>query len=248
MAHGLKSFKDWFKGYEQNYVVIGGTACELLMGTAGLDFRATKDIDLVLIVESLSKEFCQRFWEYVRSAGYKIAEKSNGKPNFYRFQKPEDSDYPVMIELFARKPDCLTVPKDIHLVPLHVDDELSSLSAILLDDEYYSILQNGTIRIDGVSVIDAQHIILFKIKAWKDLLDRGAEKKKYLKHKNDIFRLTQLLTNGSPLTVSQSVIKELDAFVVDMEKEEVDLKAIGVSGKKEELLKLLKSNFVLKKM
>lgn len=31
MAHGLKSFKDWFKGYEQNYVVIGGTACELLM-------------------------------------------------------------------------------------------------------------------------------------------------------------------------------------------------------------------------
>lgn len=80
------------------------------------------------------------------------------------------------------------------------------------------------------------------------MLDRGAEKKKYVKHKNDIFRLTQLLTNGSPLTVSQSVIKELDAFVVDMEKEEVDLKAIGVSGKKEELLKLLKSNFVLKKM
>ena len=244
MARGLNFFKEWFKGYEQNYVVIGGTACELLMGSAGLDFRATKDIDMVLIVESLSKEFCGRFWEYIKAGGYEIEEKSGGEPCFYRFQKPKLEKYPVMIELFARKPDCLTVPKDVHLVPLHVDDELSSLSAILLDEEYYGILQNGTIQIDGISVIDTQHIILFKIKAWKDLLNSGAEKGKYTKHKNDVFRLAQLLIDGSPLVVSQNIMKELDAFIVAMQKEDINLKGIGVSGKKDDLLQLLKRNFV----
>ncbi|MFR5881536.1 MAG: hypothetical protein ACLUEQ_12415 [Cloacibacillus evryensis] len=33
-------------------MLIGGMACDLLMSDAGLDFRRTKDIDMVLIVES----------------------------------------------------------------------------------------------------------------------------------------------------------------------------------------------------
>ncbi|MDD3898415.1 MAG: tyrosine-type recombinase/integrase, partial [Syntrophomonadaceae bacterium] len=39
------------------YAIIGGTACDLLMSEDGLDFRATRDIDIVLIVESLTPEF-----------------------------------------------------------------------------------------------------------------------------------------------------------------------------------------------
>ncbi len=52
MVRGIDSFRDWFRGYEDQYVIIGGTACDLLMTEEGLDFRATKDIDLVLIVEA----------------------------------------------------------------------------------------------------------------------------------------------------------------------------------------------------
>lgn len=50
MVTGIKSFKEWFKGNEEQYTIIGGTACDILMTEDGLDFRATKDIDLVLIV------------------------------------------------------------------------------------------------------------------------------------------------------------------------------------------------------
>ena len=39
------------QGYEEQYAIIGGTACDILMTEEGLDFRATKDIDLVLIIE-----------------------------------------------------------------------------------------------------------------------------------------------------------------------------------------------------
>ena len=34
MVRGLNSFKEWFRGYETNYAIIGGTACDLLMDAA----------------------------------------------------------------------------------------------------------------------------------------------------------------------------------------------------------------------
>lgn len=66
MVLGIERFKEWFQGYEDQYAIIGGTACDLLMAEEGLDFRGTKDIDLVLIVEAISPEFGRRFWEFVR--------------------------------------------------------------------------------------------------------------------------------------------------------------------------------------
>lgn len=61
MVTGIDSFKEWFKGYEEQYVIIGGTACDILMTEEGLDFRATKDIDLVLIIEALDVNFGKNF-------------------------------------------------------------------------------------------------------------------------------------------------------------------------------------------
>ena len=52
MVTGIDSFKEWFKGSEEQYAIIGGTACDILMTEEGLDFRATKDIDLFLILHS----------------------------------------------------------------------------------------------------------------------------------------------------------------------------------------------------
>lgn len=54
MVHGLDRFKSYFRGFEDQYVIIGGTACDLLMSDEGFDFRATKDIDLVLIMETIT--------------------------------------------------------------------------------------------------------------------------------------------------------------------------------------------------
>ena len=70
MVRGLDGFKEWFKGYEDNYAIIGGTACDLLMNEAELDFRLTRDIDMVLIVEALHYDFGARLWEYIKKAGY----------------------------------------------------------------------------------------------------------------------------------------------------------------------------------
>ena len=72
MVTGIDSFKEWFKGSEEQYAIIGGTACDILMTDEGLDFRATKDIDLVLIIEAVDANFGKKFWEYVKHAGYEV--------------------------------------------------------------------------------------------------------------------------------------------------------------------------------
>ena len=57
MVSGFTKFKERFQGFENQYVIIGGTACDLIMENEELPFRATKDVDIVLIVESITAEF-----------------------------------------------------------------------------------------------------------------------------------------------------------------------------------------------
>ena len=164
MVRGVESFRQWFAEYTEQYTIIGGTACDLLMSEDGLDFRATRDIDMVLIVESLTPEFGRRFWEYVKAAGYEHRNKSTGEPQFYRFSKPSSREYPYMIELFSGRVDAIKLPGDAVLTPLPLDDEISSLLAILMDADYYQFLQEGKVVLNDIAVLGAAHLIPFKAK------------------------------------------------------------------------------------
>jgi len=57
MVRGLDIFRDYFKDYTDKYILIGGTACDLAMENMGLNFRATKDLDIVLILKSRQSFF-----------------------------------------------------------------------------------------------------------------------------------------------------------------------------------------------
>lgn len=48
---GLEKFKEYFRDYPDQYILIGGAACTISFREADLEFRATRDIDMVLIVE-----------------------------------------------------------------------------------------------------------------------------------------------------------------------------------------------------
>lgn len=252
MVRGLDSFREWFRDYEDQYAIIGGTACDILMADRGVDFRATKDLDLVLIVEAVDVEFANRFWDFVVSAGYEHRNKSTGNPQFYRFTNPKLRDYPMMIELFSRKPDIITLPDDVLLTPIPVDEEISSLSAILLEDAYYEFLKQGRVRVSEVTILDVPFLIPFKAKAWLDLSDRKkagerVDSRNIRKHKNVVFRLTELLDESQkPLsTVPKTVRKDMQVFLERMTEEEIDLKQLNIRGKtKETILKQLQAIYV----
>ena len=251
MITGIESFKEWFSGSEEQYTIIGGTACDILMTEEGLDFRATKDIDLVLIIEAVDANFGKKFWEYVKQAGYEHCNKSSGVPQFYRFSQPISNQYPAMIELFTRKLDALHLPDDAVLTPLPMDEDISSLSAILLDDDYYEFLKQGKVTVDGVTVLDAAYLIPFKAKAWMDLTDRKAagehvDSKNIRKHKNDVFRLTELIDPTDRIAMPVGVYRDIQEFVQRMGSESVDLKQLGLSGRtKDQILEELKEIYIV---
>jgi len=219
MVRGLNSFKEWFRGYENFYAVIGGTACDLLMSEVGGQFRATKDIDMVLIVEAITPDFGSRLWEYIKTAGYEHRRKSTNTPEFYRFTDPNSQEYPHMIELFSRRIEGITLPSDAVLTPFPVDGDISSLSAILLDDNYYEFLKSGIRIIDGISVIDASRLIPFKAKAWLDLEARRAkgeqiDSRNIRKHKNDVLQLYDLLPADMRIVLPETIEKDMKEFIL----------------------------------
>ena len=217
MVTGIDSFKEWFKGSEEQYAIIGGTACDILMTEEGLDFRATKDIDLVLIIEAVDANFGKKFWEYVKQAGYEHCNKSSGVPQFYRFSHPITNQYPAMIELFTRKLDAIQLPEDAVLTPLPMDKDISSLSAILLDDDYYEFLKQGKVTVDSKNI---------------------------KKHKNDVFRLTELIDLTAKVVAPQGVYADIQEFVQRMKNENVDIKQLGLVGRtKEKILEELKAMY-----
>lgn len=241
MVKGIDTFRTWFEGYEDQYIIIGGTACDLVLTAENIDFRATNDIDMVLIVEALTSEFGKRFWEYVVQAGYEHKNKSTGEPQFYRFSHPKGTGYPAMIELFSRRSEAITLPAEAVLTPIPMEDEISSLSAIILDDSYYQFMKTGTVTINSVTVLDAAHIIPLKIRAWLDMSARKAEgqpvdSKSIRKHKNDVFRLSVLLAANTRVFVPRAVYSDIQTFLGRMIIEEVNVEQLGIKSTKDIVL------------
>ena len=203
MVSGFIKFKERFQGFENQYVIIGGTACDLIMENEELPFRATKDVDIVLIVESITVEFGRQFWEYVKEAGYEHLNKSTGNAQFYRFTSPKSKEYPYMIEIFSRNPDFIILEDDAVLTPLPIDDEISSLSAILLNEAYYELLKTGQMMVDSKNI---------------------------KKHKNDVFRLAQLITANTRQVLSPEIAEDMKKFLSEIADETVDLKSLGIRG------------------
>jgi hypothetical protein len=235
MVRGLDRFREQFRAYAGQYVLIGGAACDLLMEEAGLGFRATKDLDIVLSVEALDASFVRAFWKFIRAGKYQVQQSATGQRRYYRFLKPENDEYPFMLELFARKPDMLELAEDAHLTPIPVDEEISSLSAILMSDAYYAFLHSGKRIIEGIPIVGPEHLIPLKARAWLDLTGRkGAgeaiDAKSIAKHKNDVFRLYRVLDPAFKTDIPKDISDDVGAFLDAMVSESVDLKNLGIKG------------------
>jgi hypothetical protein len=233
MVKGLEIFREHFRNYADRFVLIGGAACDIAMTGAGLAFRATKDLDIVLYVEALDAAFVRAFWEFVRAGGYEVQEKSTGEKQFYRFQKPTNADYPFMLELFSRQPNVLRIAEGSHLTPLPTEEDTSSLSAILLDNDYYDFIRASRQEIDGLPMVGVAQLIALKARAWLDLTERATrgeqiDSKTIKKHKNDVFRLYQILDPVSDPEAPGAVKKDISEFISRMRGEDVDLKSLGL--------------------
>lgn len=234
MVDGLDIFKKHFANYSDRYVLIGGTASSLAIEELGGDpFRVTKDLDIVLCIEALDRDFVGAFWEFVKLGGYQTRQKSTEKRLFYRFHSPTDPDYPFMLELFARVPDALELPEAAALTPIPVDEDVSSLSAILMDEDYYGLVMKRRKDINGLAVVGPDVLIPLKAQAYMDLTQRKErgeqiDSRNIKKHKNDVFRLFAVLDRADICPLPASIQADLEAAFRRMNEDVVSLESLGL--------------------
>ena len=248
MVKGLDIFRKYFADYGEQYVLIGGAACDIVFESNEANFRATRDLDMVLIIEALTPQFGEKFWGFIMDGKYRNKATNGGKPQFYRFDKPEDDSFPKMIELFCRTDFELKEAEGI--TPIHIDDEISSLSAILLDDDYYKALLDGKMVKNGLSVLRPEYIILFKAKAYLDLkmrkesgglVDSGTIKK----HKKDILRIAAELMLERVADLPETVDSDVQTFIDSLEQEPFDQNSLKIYGlKNDDVVSLLKRIYI----
>jgi len=218
MVKGLQRFREYFGDHPDSFVVIGGVACDEWLGLQGLPFRPTKDVDMVLIIEALTPAFVSRFWEFVRAGKYDNRHRSTGKRTYYRFSKPIEPDFPAIVEIFSRQPEGLDLAAGQEIVPIAIADELSSLSAILMDDDYYRLILGCRIMSGDLPIVTAAALIPLKARAWLDLTQRReagqqVDDKDIRKHRRDVFRLAAALPANSGPGIAESVRADLQRFV-----------------------------------
>jgi hypothetical protein len=245
MVIGLSTFQRFFADYTDDYILIGGSACDINLAQQELAFRATRDLDIVLCIETRDSQFINTFWDFIRAGKYAIGEKSSGRKQFYRFKDPATPDFPYMLELFSRRPDMLNISDDSLLTPIPADDETSSLSAILLSDDYYEFIHDNRSIIDGLSVVSPAALIVLKAKAWMDLSTRKSQgekidQKNINKHKNDIARLVPVVPSEK-LDIPSSIQKEMHMFLSRYAEEQIDAKALRLPLSSNEVKSVLSS-------
>ena len=218
MVKGIEIFRNRFRAFERSFILIGGAACDEWFTRQGLAFRATKDLDIVLLIEVLDREFVAAMRAFVEEGGYEIRQRAKGSPVLYRFAKPRDDRFPAMIELFSRNPENFDLAEGQAIIPVQVEPDQHSLSAILLDEAYYQVIKSHSEERDGLRFGTVAALIPLKACAWLDLSARkergeNIDSSDIDKHRNDVFRLAATLPGEPGPELPPSVISDLNRFL-----------------------------------
>jgi len=219
-VRGMERFLKHFEDSKSSFAVIGGCACSQWCAESDVRYRSTQDIDMVLILESKTSKFFGKFWQFIREGGYRLLRREKDDSSvLFRFEKPDSGiEYPKKIELLTGLPD-VKVPPDVVVVHLSPEDEAYSLSAILMNSDYYSLVQSQhCISAEGLPTVMPDVLILLKVKAHLNLLaekaaGRFVSEHDLTKHRNDVFHMAYLLRGEYNGTLQPSVKEDLEAFL-----------------------------------
>ena len=233
---GIEKIREYLGAFNANYVIIGGTACNLNLEDADLRGRATKDIDMIVVCEAISPEYVRQFWTFIKDGGYEACQINSidgTKRGYYRFIEPTDTSFPAYIELFSRKHDKIQIPKDAHIVHIDVEEEyLSGFSAILMDNDYYNYAVAHSREIKGIQALDKDALVVLKAKAYLNNKKRKEEGQQVYqndidKHKKDIYRVSFLFSGEERYDVTDRINADLMDFLNNLKTDPIITKAIA---------------------
>lgn len=228
MVKGLETFRMAMQPFKENFVIIGGTACDIRLSGTLMRPRATDDIDIIVVVEHLTREFVSAFWQFVREGNYHVEKRINQVGTsvyaLYRFTlQDENLAYPQKIELLSRHSDLLGVPSGFHIEPIPTDELNQSLSAIIMDDDYYNFIVHHSEEIGGLMVADNLALIALKVNAYLNLIGereegREVNGKDIRKHRSDVLKLVAAGIYPETVAVVRKIYDDIQNFVSETEQ------------------------------
>ena len=224
----IHHFCSHFAGHEESFVLIGGSACSCWYADSPTSFRGTRDIDVVIVVEALNREFVDLLVAYLRDNGYAswVRHPQNGpaKRVMYRFVNPANRRA-AQIELLSRSGEIRRIESLQSAVPIKAEGEYTGLSGIVLDDAYYDFIRTQCQTVMGCPVLSLPGLVLLKIKAFLNLgaavaeagapqgSDSAADNRK--KHRNDVFFMLATMEPAlyaTPISLTPALMDDVRAF------------------------------------
>lgn len=258
IVDGIGIFEKTFSKYKDSFVIIGGAACRATLSDGRYTPRKTKDIDMVLVLENLDKDFIDAFWSFIKVGNYKCAtRKDNDGRKKYVLYSFYDSlpGYPAQIELLSRRVDGLGKPEEHNIEAIMMEDA-SYLSAIILEPDYYNYLISHTEEKNGLRYASVDSLICLKALAYLNLRE---DKKNgihvndddFKKHRRDVVMAAASLTVGEEFIVSQNIKDAITGFIEAMNTDDGVRKSLCDSLKLQnellldEYLNMLDESFVV---
>ena len=227
---GLSHFENYFKDFRDHYVVVGGFATLMLLDKQLEGHgKATHDIDLVLLTNA-SVEMSQQIKSYITEGGYSIQKGQEDAFLYYRFFAPKVKWFAKEIEIFASNEQNLQLDVHQRIIPIDPKEGLYSLSAIMLDGEYFEMIKNNIDYSNQVPCTNTLATIMLKISAFYDLKARGDDKWK--KHRRDIIKLALILTGEEHIELKGRMVADVKLFMkhIDELNDKMIKQITGMNG------------------
>ena len=109
-------------------------------------------------------------------------------------------------------------PKGLIIEPLPIGEDVSSLSAIILDDDYYNFTIEHSHITDGIRHADSAALIALKARAYLNLQQDKADgkhvnTKDIKKHRSDVLKNVVLIAPDEEIPAPASIVECIKGFV-----------------------------------
>ena len=257
IASEIQQFERDFAPFSDSFIVIGGSACRAVLSGGPIQPRRTRDIDMVLVLENVGKDFISAFWKFIKEGGYKFASRKNAEGEvkyvFYSFVGGSDG-YPSQIEILSKPVGGIGQPADYHIEYIEIDEDYSHLSAIILNPDYYAYLTTHYVVREGIRYASPDSLICLKTLAYMNLsAERAAGKQvnsdDLKKHRRDVMMAVASLDPTEVFEVSAHIKEVLNSFAQAIAETEISQSIVASLGVGVDylgsLVEILQSNFTI---
>mgnify|MGYP003320396131 CR=1 FL=1 len=239
VVQGYEMFRYHMSEHRESFIIVGGTAVQMVRGQYRLDKklgksgslarnRTTLDIDVLVVVETLTQKFIDAFYGMLKAGNYRCYVKAD-RDYYYRFERNHSGPFPYKIELLTRNP--LPEVEGFRFAKLPEEFE-SSLSAIVLDPVYYDFARTHAQTLDGLSCLNEIGLIVLKASACMNLRETYAktqnpnDRSDYEKHAKDVFWLIGELSSAEVEPLPEVIRRRLSEFAAVYDADNPDWPSI----------------------